>query len=243
MTIEFTELDYQQTPIGEISLRRRTDPALGGKLIYEVKLGDEFLMSSLFTEGERELANLGLRLLDSTNLDVVVGGLGLGHTAAAVLDNNSVQRLTVVEVMPAVIEWHRRHLVPLAKSLVEDARCHLVQGDFFELATSADRGFDVDKPGHQVDAVLLDIDHAPDNYLAPENASFYSTNGLTRMAQKICAGGVFGLWSNDPVDQSFVTLLNEVFESTDTHVVTFENPYTGGEASNTIYLSRVAAQQ
>jgi hypothetical protein len=53
---------------------------LGGRVVYEVKLGDEYLMSSLFTEAERQLAILGLRGLEG-DLDVVIGGLGLGYTA------------------------------------------------------------------------------------------------------------------------------------------------------------------
>ena len=52
MTIEFEELDFQQTPLGDISLRRRSEPMVGGQIVYEVKLGDEFLMSSLFTAAE-----------------------------------------------------------------------------------------------------------------------------------------------------------------------------------------------
>jgi hypothetical protein len=52
MTIQFEELDYQKTSLGAISLRRRADPRLDGKILYEVKLDDEFLMSSLFTSAE-----------------------------------------------------------------------------------------------------------------------------------------------------------------------------------------------
>jgi hypothetical protein len=63
MTFEFEELDYQKTPLGEISLRRRAEPRLEGKILYEVKLGDEFLMSSLFTSAEIQLARLGLARL------------------------------------------------------------------------------------------------------------------------------------------------------------------------------------
>ena len=58
MTLDFEELDYQETPLGAISLRRRADPRLGGELIYEMKLGDEHLMSSLFTAAEMQLARL-----------------------------------------------------------------------------------------------------------------------------------------------------------------------------------------
>ncbi|MBE0635960.1 spermidine synthase, partial [Candidatus Bipolaricaulota bacterium] len=91
----FEELDFQETPLGDISLRRRADPRLEGKILYEVKLGDEFLMSSLCTESERQLARLGLGALEGGDWDVVVGGLGLGYTAAAVLENTSVRSLRI----------------------------------------------------------------------------------------------------------------------------------------------------
>ena len=66
--------------MGEINLRRRIEPSLQVD-VYEVKLGDEFLMSSLFTVAEIELARLGLAEAGGDALDVVVGGLGLGYTA------------------------------------------------------------------------------------------------------------------------------------------------------------------
>ena len=86
MSVYFEELDFRPTPIGVLSLRRRRH--LGSGLdIYEIKLGDEFLMSSPFTVAEIALARLGLAALERTDLDVVVGGLGLGYTAQAVLEN------------------------------------------------------------------------------------------------------------------------------------------------------------
>ena len=85
MILEFEELDYQITPLGEISLRRRAEPRLNGEILYEVKLGDEFLMSSLFTEAEVQLSRLALAMLEGIELDIVVGGLGLGYTAVAAL--------------------------------------------------------------------------------------------------------------------------------------------------------------
>ena len=87
MMIDFEELDYQKTPLGEISLRRRAEPRIEGGIVYEVKLGDEFLMTSLFTASEIQLARLGLAALKGPDLDIVVGGLGLGYTAAAVLED------------------------------------------------------------------------------------------------------------------------------------------------------------
>jgi spermidine synthase len=236
MTIEFEELDYQETPLGEISLRRRSEPRLDGAIVYEVKLGDEFLMSSLFTASEIQLARLVLAALDGTELDIVVGGLGLGYTAATALEDSSVRSLMVIEVMEPVIDWHRRSLVPLGKALVSDTRCTLVHADFFAMA-SADGGFDSTDVSHLVDAVMLGIDHSPSHWLNSGNQSFYTQIGLQSLADKLHPGGVFGLWSNDPPDAEFMQLLNTVFESAESHIVTFPNPYKGGESSCTVYLA------
>jgi len=240
MLVDFEELDYQQTPLGDISLRRRSEPRLGGKILYEVRLGEEFLMSSLFTEAEVQLARLGLAELDGGELDIVVGGLGLGYTAVAVLESPSVRSLAVIEVMAPVIDWHRRGLVPLGSRLVSDARCSLVHADFFELASASSTGFDGLGTIKQVDAVLLDIDHSPSHWLNPTNSTFYSQQGLEKLAGKIHSGGIFGLWSNDPPESEFLGLLDKVFESARAHIVDFPNPYTDGESSNTVYLARKA---
>ena len=129
--IDFEELDYQETPLGAISLRRRAEPRLGGKVLYEVKLGDEFLMSSLFVEAEEELAALALQSLQVDEIDVVIGGLGLGYTAAEALKDEAVRSLLVIEIMEPVIDWHRDGLVPIGDNLALDSRCTLVYADFF----------------------------------------------------------------------------------------------------------------
>jgi len=241
MSLHFEELDYQPTPLGDISLRRRAEPRLGGLMIYEVKLGDEFLMSSLFVEGEVQLSRLALATQDAPGLDVVVGGLGLGYTAVAALENQGVDSLTVIDVMQPVIDWHRRGLVPLGTTLTSDDRVTLHHGDFFTMALSAERGFIHAQSGKQVHAVLLDIDHSPGHWLNQGNHAFYSTSGLTGVRDKLLPGGVFGLWSNDPPDAAFTGLMTSVFASATSHVVDFPNPYTGGTSSNTVYLGLKAA--
>ncbi|MFV1974046.1 MAG: spermidine synthase [Thiohalobacterales bacterium] len=237
MTFEFEELDYRETPLGEISLRRRAEPRLGGEILYEVKLGDEFLMSSLFTSAEIQLARLGLAALEGTGLDIVVGGLGLGYTAVAALEDPSVRSLMVVEVMEPVIDWHRRGLVPLGKKLMSDPRCTLVHADFFAVASSNRGGFDPAAPARLVHAVLLDIDHSPGHWLNPGNSAFYTASGLQSLSDKLHPGGIFGLWSNDPPDAEFTHLLDSVFQSSEARIVSFPNPYSGGESSNTVYLA------
>ena len=219
-----------------MSLRRRSEPRLDGKVVYEVKLGEEFLMSSLFVKAEEALAAIALQSLDVEELDVVVGGLGLGYTATEALKNEAVRSLLVIEVMAPVISWHRLGLVPLGDKLALDSRCSLVHGDFFKLAASSD-GFDPDNPGRLFHAVLVDIDHSPSHWLDTDNSAFYTEAGLTALAASLHPGGIFGLWSNDPPDDAFSRLLDGVFASAEFRLVTFPNPYTGGESSNTIYLA------
>ena len=79
MSRDFEELDYRETPFGELILRRRRLLSLGGMEVYEIKLGDAFLMSSLFHKAEVALAYLSLGELQGERWDVVVGGLGLGY--------------------------------------------------------------------------------------------------------------------------------------------------------------------
>lgn len=234
----FEELAYAQTPIGEISLRRRTEPRVENTVLYEVKLGDEFLMSSLFTEGERALATLGLSKVKGGALDVVVGGLGLGYTALQVLREERVRSLSVVEYLNPVIQWHERGLVPLGPEICRDERCRFVQGDFFALAADVERGFDTDEPGRRFDAILLDIDHAPNHWLHGPNAHFYTHAGLTALSTHLNPEGIFAMWSNDAPDDAFLAELKSVFVDTHADVVTFDNPYTGLEARCTIYSAR-----
>ena len=142
----------------------------------------------------------------------------------------------VIEVMEPVIDWHTRGLVPLGKELVADTRCTFVHADFFAVA-SAGSGFNSADATHLVDAVMLDIDHSPNHWLNSGNQSFYTQSGLQSLSDKLYPGGIFGLWSNDPPDADFMQLLNAVFESTESHIVTFPNPYKGGESSCTVYLA------
>ena len=235
----FEELDYRPTPIGALSLRRRRALTLGVD-VFEIKLGEEFLMSSLFTASEVALARLGLADLPGSDLDVVVGGLGLGYTAHTVLEHGTVRSLIVVETLEAVIDWHETGLLPLGPDLTNDPRSRFVHGDFFALATSDD-GFDPDQPARRFDAILVDIDHSPEFLLDPENAAFYQPEGLGKFAAHLRPGGIFGLWSNDKPDDEFTARLGSVFAEARAEPVTFHNPLQNREATQTVYLARAPA--
>ncbi len=234
MSAGFSEIDRRDTPIGVISVRRRREPTLEID-VYEVKLGDEFLMSSLFTVAEVALADLALAQLPGTDLDVVVGGLGLGYTARAALANPRVRSVHVVEALDAVIEWHRDDLLPLASVLTGDPRCQLIAGDFFGLL-AAGSGFGAEVP-RQCHAVLVDIDHSPSHLLDPAHAPFYEADGLRRLAAHLHPGGVFGLWADGAPDDDFVAVLESVFATATAHVVSFPNFYTGSTSASTVYVA------
>ena len=234
----FEELDYQVTPIGAVSLRRRRILSLDVD-VFEVLLGEEHLMSSLFTASEIALAKLGLAALGEApaeGWDVVVGGLGLGYTAAAVLEDERVRALSVVDFLAPVIEWHEKRLVPLDPPLLDDTRCTLRQADFFALAAS-DEGF-----GAPQDAILIDIDHTPDWLLDARSGSFYSEAGLRKLARHLKPGGVMGLWSDARADEAFIARMASVFDTAWSEPVTFHNPLQDRPFTQTVYLARKAGR-
>jgi len=238
VSARFQELDWRPTPLGELVLRRRRDPVGGGE-IYEIKLGGEFLMSSMFTVAEVELARLALAELSGADLDVVVGGLGLGYTAQTVLENADVRSLVVVDALGEVIDWHRQDLIPGGAALAGDPRCDLVHGDFFALLRTG-AALDSGVPDRLFHAIVVDIDHSPRHLLHPDNSDFYESAGLRRLAARLHPGGVFALWSNDPPDDDFVRTLGGEFTDVRAEVVSFHNPLQERDSTNTVYLAKVA---
>jgi spermidine synthase len=229
------ELAFENTPLGDLTLRRRTETLLRDREVFEVKLGDEYLMSSLFTESERQLAALSLAPLKG-DLEVVIGGLGLGYTAVEALKNKSVNRLMVIDLFQAVIDWHQAGLVPNGEVLTKDPRCELRQGDFFDLART---GFDAFAPERKYEAVLLDIDHSPEHFLNPSNESLYTADGLASIRNQLKLGGCFALWSNDPASEDFTARLGRIFGSATAHNIEFPNPYTNSTSINSVYVAQM----
>ena len=228
-TKPFEELDYQMTPQGSLVLRRRI---VNHRDVFEVKLGDEFLMSSQFIAGEVALAEIALAAIGDVGADVLVGGLGLGYTARAALDAPNVRSLVVFEKFAPVIEWHRAGLAPNGAALCADGRAELVEADFFERARRAG-----EDPG-RFHAVLLDIDHSPSALLNQAHRRFYTPEGLREAAAWLPVDGVFAIWSNEPPDEAFMVVLREVFAHAAAHVIDFQSADADRTASNTVYLAR-----
>jgi spermidine synthase len=236
--LRFEELAYESTPMGELTLRRRYVAEVDAE-VYEVKLGDEYLMSSLFTVAEEELARLGLAAVtDDGPLAVVVGGLGLGYTAVTALEDVRVGSLAVVDALPEVIRWHERRLLPVSATLVDDERTLLVHADFFAIMRG-EPGADAAVPA-ALDAILLDVDHTPAFTLDASHADLYTVEGMRRLARHLKPRGVFALWSDEPPNEPFLGIVREVFAVVEGHTVEFDNPLTEGRSRNGVYVARLS---
>jgi spermidine synthase len=195
----------------------------------EITLDHQFLMSSANTASERALAERALALHGGTELAVLVGGLGLGYTAHAVLASPRVARLEVVEYLAPVIGWLRAGRLPLSDALTNDARLAVVEGDVYA-RLAAD-------PAMRWDVILIDVDHSPDEPLGAEVASFYGEPGLARARRHLAPGGVLGVWSYAESPR-FADALARVFSEVRVERVSFENRVLGEEETNVLFLAR-----
>lgn len=241
------ELDYALTPLGELILRRRAVASLGGVEVFEVKLDGQFLMSSLVNGAEIALATIALDAAEGTERDVLVGGLGLGHTAQTALDAPDVRSVTVVEYLERIIDWHRRDLVPAASRLLNDPRCTVLHGDFFALVSGSapigggrlpESAGPPAPAAERFHAILVDIDHSPDCLLQAHHAAFYTAAGLSSSRERLHAGGVFALWSADAPQETFLSHLRSAFGNADVHELRFFHPLLNEEDVNYIIVAR-----
>lgn len=224
----FEEIDYQDTELGELILRRRRPLSQPDTWVYEVKLAGRFLMSSLNTDSERELATRALARLHGDRLQVLVGGLGLGYTAAAALADPRVAKVDVVERLPAVIDWHRRGILPLGDALSVDPRCHLLVGDCLHALQQGGPP--------RYDAILIDIDDSPIHLLDEAHATFYSVAGLAAARQSLRPGGVFALWTSLPAEAEVTARLAQAFRTADVEEVRFDNALLDHPEVNALYF-------
>ncbi len=184
----------------EWTLARRGDE-------WVVRAGGRVLMSSRLHGSEEALAALALAALASSGKEraaargrhapasptVLVGGLGFGFTLRAALDRLPAEaRLVVAEIVPALVEWNRTHLAPLAGRPLDDARTRLQQGDVLARIAEAKGAFD---------AILLDVDNGPSPLAHPANGRLYGPKGVRACYDALRAGGVLAVWSAGPDEQ------------------------------------------
>ncbi len=175
-------IDEAHTPAGElIKLTRESGH-------FVVRVDGALLMSSGAYHSEERMAEIGCEgLRDKPGARVLVGGLGLGYTLRAALDQVGPRGTVVVsELLESVVEWNRGPVGHLAGNPLGDPRTRVEVGDLVAYIRSRPEPFD---------ALLLDVDHGPDSFTTDANSSLYSGRGLGRLRAALRPGGVLVVWS------------------------------------------------
>jgi spermidine synthase len=187
------------TAHGEVALRRRGE-------VIELVVDGAFAMDTVDTSTEVVLADEALRRHPAP-ARVLVGGLGLGVTARAVLANDRVAHVDVVELAEPLVAWAREGVVPQLEG-IEGPRCSLHVADVADVLRGRS------EPVGPWDVVLLDVDNGPGFLVHAENAGLYAVPGLARARAALAPGGVLVVWSSH-VAPELLAALREVMDPAD----------------------------
>lgn len=197
--------------LGEVALRRREQ-------VYELIVNGVFLMDTAETSTEEMLAQAVLDRHGAPRR-ILVGGLGLGFTTAALLHDPRVERIDVAEIEPLLVDWLRAGLVPGSTAVLEDARVHLHVTDIRDALAAA---------GPVYDAILLDVDNGPDFLVSDRNASLYEPPALAAAAAALTPSGLLAVWSSHrspPLRDALATVC-ETCDETPVEIVRDGRPFT-----------------
>lgn len=179
------------SPRGEVVLQRRTGPAGSAE---ELIVNGVFAMDSAETSTERRLAGF----VTGSGGRILVGGLGLGYTAAEILAAD-VARVDVVEIEACLVEWARAGLTPTLAAVVADPRTHLHVADIASVL--AGRG-----PQGPWNAIVLDVDNGPDFLIHAGNDTLYGPASLQAAYAQLAPGGTLAIWCQGPSAELLTTL-------------------------------------
>jgi spermidine synthase len=186
------------TAEGSLELRQR------GERSFLITVGGRVLMTSEAHRSETELAELACAAMaHRPRPRVLLGGLGMGFTLRAVLDELPAgAEVTVVDLNPAVVAWCEGPLAFLTKSAITDRRVKVVVGDVARAITDARAG--------AYDAIILDLYEGPHQANNRVLDPLYGPAALRRTAAALTPDGVFAIWSEEP-DKAFETRLGAAF--------------------------------
>ncbi|GAA4953132.1 spermidine synthase [Streptomonospora halophila] len=226
----------------EPAVVERTVGATGGELVlrrsgdhFEIISNGVFLMDTRDGASEREMVRACLAALPdggrgAPGARVLIAGLGVGFSVREALDDPRVERVRVVELEPAVVEWHRGPLGDAAGGVLADPRCEVVCADFGAwLAAAAE---EAEGAGPWADVVCLDTDNGPDWTVVEGNGRLYEPAALERLRRLLRPGGAVAFWSAMRAPD-FAGLLEREFGA----VETIEVPARAGEP-DVVYLAR-----
>ena len=200
--MEYVEVARAASERGEVLLRERHDPDdPEGTRVLELRVNGVFVMDTLETSTERQLATAALARVEDPRA-VVIGGLGLGFTVHEVLADRRVERVVVVEIEDALVRWMRDGTVPHGPGFLADERVHVVVSDIrTAMAEATPTSYDL---------VLLDVDNGPGYLVYDDNAAVYREPFLAQAADALRPGGTLVVWSSSESEE-LAEAMREVF--------------------------------
>jgi len=200
---------------------------------YVLRAGAVDLMSSRTHGSEDALAERACRGLGAA-ARVLVGGLGMGFTLRAALDASApTAHVTVVELIPAVVEWMRGPLADLAGRPLDDPRVTVETRDVADVLREREKAFE---------AILLDVDNGPSALSQASNKWLYSRRGIAVLARALTPRGRLAVWSAG-ADRAFTERLAEAGLEVETHPVRAHRDRPGGRASGARQVIFVATRR
>ena len=199
---------------------------------FSIRVNARELMNSRSHGSEDALAELACaRISDRPCPRILIGGLGMGYTAAAALRQlGKGARVVVAELVPEVVKWNREFLSCLAGHPLRDARVTVREVDVAKLLRSEH---------HAYDAILMDVDNGPEGLILKGNDWIYSPEGLNAAYAALKPAGVLAIWSA-AADRSFTKrLVRAGFKVDETRV----RARSGGGGRHTIWLAVSASFQ
>ncbi|HYF72434.1 MAG TPA: hypothetical protein VD864_06415 [Nocardioides sp.] len=182
--MEYVEIARAETERGELVLRERRDE--NGPTSLELRANGVFVMDTLEVSTEQALARSALAQVEDPRA-VIVAGLGLGFTMHAVLADPRVEKVAVVEIEQALVDWMRAGTVPHGPALLADERVVMVVADIAEALAEA--------PPASYDLLLLDVDNGPGYLVHDVNAALYEVPFLEAARRALRPGGALAVWS------------------------------------------------
>ena len=182
--MEYVEIARAETERGELVLRERRDE--NGPTALELRANGVFVMDTLEVGSEQALAESALEQVAEPRA-VIVAGLGLGFTMHAVLADQRVEKVAVVEIEQALVDWMRAGTIPHGPALLADERVTVVVADIAVALAEA-------RPA-SYDLLLLDVDNGPGYLVHDVNAALYEEPFLESARRALRPGGAIAVWS------------------------------------------------
>jgi spermidine synthase len=204
--IPWSQVDTAGVPGADVDLRLMRRGAE-----FSMMLGPNELMNSRLSGSEEALATLACKRIEAVkNPHLLIGGLGMGFTLRAALAVLGAQaRVTVAELVPAVITWARGPMADIFGASLDDPRSNIRNADVIDVIQSHPAAFD---------AILLDVDNGPEGLIRKANDALYNLKGLKAIRRALRPNGVLAVWSSGPHPSFSKRLHDAGFDVNETYI-------------------------